>query len=539
MNCRLHILRSFILLISVVVCAISVTAAVLSMSLHFRKVQYNLNEFGNFIPKHFLVDSDYDTVIQSQGTRKMSAVFSFVSHIQGLYHKFLLQNNEITKDQIIEFSEQAFVSYLFKLCSSAEYKDKQFCTNMKTDEQLDFEDISLAFLFEAIQNIPEMSHSMFPKEVCKYSNVYGDYNCDNDLDSSQNPISFKINKIEWVNGVNSIKELLYDLDKPLLFTMPELMGDYYIRCSDPRVKNNDECSSNTTQTFECPYDKNENCGKLSFPARTYSGEFYLPQNPVRASPGYPLNFEIVGYSDSFIASRGQAKLDSVKLSKGGFIIKGFNKDEGFPISYFTGDITQSKAFNFCPNLNAPQHWTGPLLSCMKEKNDLTRCSAYSTDVIDDDSETKYAVPDQLICINSEFCNLGEEYIITHQPVRTYETVVYEEESGMTITKMMKLNDNESLEIDFNKVPFYQLGYVFKNNLNYDSRSLCGYWFLPYDVVDKAMEISKDLGTHVNAYTLDIEFSESSLPSKMEEGYYSHLLKQYTKLPLRPVTSYDL
>lgn len=534
MSCKTSFLKFFILCIALVSCSAAVCAAVLSMSMQFKKAEVDLTEFGNYIPKHFIIDDSYDSVINSQGERGTSAVFSFISYIEGIFHKFLLSKNEISQSKTVEFSEQAFLAYLAKICKeNSKYSD--ICGKISYGENIDLEDISLPVLIDVINSIPEMKHSLFPKKICPYKSDSGNYECENSL--SNNPFTFSLTNLTSVTGVEAIKELLYTTNKPILFTMPMLYSDYYIPCDDERVRSKTECKTGQ-QTISCPYNRTKKCGKLSFPAKTMSGDFYLPQEPVGISSGYPINFEIVGYSDSYISSRGRARLSSVKISKGGFIVKGTNKEEGYPLMYLAGELRLSTALSQCPNNYASQYWYGPLLGCMLKYNNVTKCSA-KAEAIDDDSETKFKESNGLVCIDSKYCEEGKEYFVTHQPVRTYETVVYEEESGMTLTKLVKYDESGSKEVNFNQVPFYRLGSVFADQDPYRDDIMCGYGFLPYDVVEKATEVSKDVGAHVLAISADVEFSESSIPSKMPQSEYTSMFQDYSRLHRRKLTNYNL
>lgn len=520
MICQLRLLHIFILTVAFVACSTATCAAIMSMTLYFKKISMNLNEFGNYLPHHYVINSSYDTLVPNAGSEQYSALFSVVSLLESEYRNQMYLKNELNRTDTIEFSKLAFSTAIYDACKDPKYI--KICENIQNPFTV--EDLTVTQLLKLISSIPDLSGALLPEGICSDNSK----NCTNALEYKRNPLRFKLKNLNFATEIHAIKELIYSTMKPVLFQMPQLMAEYYIPCSDKRANGTIECQS---KTFDCPNNPDEKCGILQFPANTYSGEFFVPLDPVGKGTAENLNFEIVGFSDSFVASRGRMSLKHMKTSKGGFIAKGVVRDIGFPITYYSGDLKKSNSHNICPNIYASHFWYGPLRSCMKSATDINRCSSQASD--DDDSETSFEFADQLICVNDKYCDENEKYTILHLPSRTYDTIVYEESTGMTSTPMIKLS-NPIKDVVIDSIPFYRLGDAFEMYYPTKSDQQCGYWFIPYDVIDTLHAISRDQQTL--AMNFDIEFTPSSFLSKMPEGIVKKHMKK-VKMPQRKISTH--
>ncbi|EAY15836.1 hypothetical protein TVAG_160090 [Trichomonas vaginalis G3] len=527
MACKQRILHIFILSVSLISCSAAACAAVMSMSLYFKKINVNVNEFGNYLPHHYAVKQMYDTGIRDQYERQMSAVFSMISLLEGEYRSRMIVNNELQENKTIEFSEQAFSAIIKKLCTTN--KQNPVCKSLNP---FTLEGISISQLIKLIQAFPStLGGSLFPKSTCPFldSTSKDPYQCNATLNYASNPIKFTIKNLKWSDEIHGIKELLYSSMKPILFTMPQLLAEYYIPCDDPRANETLECAA---KTFDCPYNPTKKCGILQFPSHTLSGEYFIPNEPVGVAVGTPINFEIVGYSDWFVPTRGRMSLKQMKMSQGGFIAKGPDRDIGFPITVFTGDLKKSSAHGLCPNARASHFWYGPLRSCMKKGPDVVECSAMDNDD-EYDTEKSFESADVLQCIDMNYCKEGARYSILHMPSRTYDTMVYEDkESGMTKTPMILLKKESVEDVVYDHVPFYLLGNIFDKMGADEADRSCGYWFIPYDVIEKVKSVTKD--GEVLGFSFDVDFDKSSLLSKIPDGQFKRQLK-ITNAPNRVIS----
>jgi len=496
MFCSSSFNRCLLLVFACVTCIVAVVSSILSMVTEFRKAEIYTTEFGNFLPHHFVVSSLYDVPTRGNIGNDNTLVHSFINLLESFYRRQSIVAGKLPGQKAVMFSENAFAS-----------KIKQFCdTNINNSFCVEFYSrgsVQMMSLF--FDN--ELQNFVYPKSICDDNGSI--YECDFKESVPDNNIGLNIKDLKWAYSVQSIKELLYESNKPLLMSIPEPFADFYIPCTDSRVSESDECKNNA---LICPYNK-EQCGILRYHARTSSGEFFLPNYPVGLHTGSPINFLVVGYTNSYVPSRGKGRLRSQHLSRGGFIIKpAYSKDYGFPISHLMGDISPRTAFSYCPNEQAPHFWGAPLVSCVSQGTDPSKCGSHSDG--NDDSTTKDSESDILECTDSRYCNPDLNYTLTHLPVRTFETHIIEDQSLFPSTPMIEINGNQIRLFTFDKLPFYQLHLAFRKKTQYQSSSSCGYWYLPYDLVEKLHVVSNQKNYNVMAVLFDLLFEESKLGGKV-------------------------
>jgi len=178
------------------------------------------------LPPSYFISNDFDTIVKTQGNRNASFLFSFIGYMQALWRK----NSDKTSSSYIPFSEQAFAKSISDLCSTE--NGSKYCD---INGKFTTENFPIALLPALIHDMPDLRTALYPESICPYKDdLSSEFTCDSPLPSS-NPLSFSINNVTSVFTVESMKQLIYDKEEPIILSMPYPYARIYTQTDDSSV----------------------------------------------------------------------------------------------------------------------------------------------------------------------------------------------------------------------------------------------------------------------------------------------------------------
>ena len=469
--------RIILISLSVLSCVAALISFIISMLTEETKIIILPRETF-YLPPYYSVNSNYDTPSKEEcSNSRKSWIFTFISLIEAFYRKQSIENGRLSVNSYAQFSEQYLLTAFRKFCKNSQ--NSRFCNFKETSNGTDG---SISMIPEILNNSKEFRKGIVPFSVCP--NSCESEECSNYPQENKN-LEFSFSVDEWAQTSKDIKELIYKQKKPLMFQMPEPLRQVYSIC-----QSTDQTCIN--KSILCPdYLYNESlpstryCSVTTSKTYTGSGEFFVPEY---LEAGDPINFLIVGYSDSFVSSKGKANVNYMKYSKGGFIAKSsHSKQVGSTINYYLGKQSMKEAFSMCPNYRAPQHWIGidP----------------------DDFANGDYGDGTALECINKEVCGNGT-YFIGKQLIQTKDLYLIQEQQDKVYAIMMT---TESRPLKFTKKLIENLDEAFlpKKRKEESVNDACGYWFIPYELVDRMTRLNRDIRSRTIAISASVTFENPS------------------------------
>jgi hypothetical protein len=157
------------------------------------------------------------------------------------------------------------------------------------------------------------------------------------------------------------------------------------------------------------------------------------------------HFMIYGWTDDFLG--------------GGFIVRHFGEEKlGHSITFLYGDLTHEDERGVCSAMGNPNS-----IPCVADVRDLGYENA-------------------LICLDNLTCNSNETYFLRCRPENDLEQWIDLIEGSDRIAVHF-FNENGS-DIVINLGNVTELTRVFKLGRSQSRVAVCGYWFLPYAVLEK-------------------------------------------------------
>ncbi|OHT13345.1 hypothetical protein TRFO_16550 [Tritrichomonas foetus] len=490
---------SFFFIMAFIMSVISFTFSLLFQPMEFQHKDIIVAPLSKEIPDSFIVSETYDVPTKKIGKRNVSALFCYINMIEASYRKYGIENKFLKTNETVQFSEQALGIALCQICN--ESKNLEFCHY--PNPIFSTENILMPLIFKFFQDNPTISNGIFPLSKCNYSK--NEFTCsDYNFSNSQQLINFSFHDFRWIRSPADIKATLFKTQKPLLFTMPEPLLSYRIQDmhSDDSIMDGD--SENIQKTISNYY-----------PAHTFSGEYFLPKKPVNLSYGKPISFVIYGYNDDYSPSISRSKIEGYKMPTGGFIAKYYKSNIGRSIPFLMGNIGQDEDHSNCKNHKNPSNWI-PKIKNYSNLNDCrnnTRCTV-------------------LKCHNALYCNKKHKYILERNPVgSSHPFIIGNKITGQTQTKMIDLNENASFY--FTKLPFHMLSKAFyPDNKGINSKNYCGYWFIPYSLIERISSISNEIFNTVMAVDLNIKWDDHSFARGSKEERFNDIRKSTIQMDER-------
>ncbi|EAY01283.1 hypothetical protein TVAG_395300 [Trichomonas vaginalis G3] len=462
------------------------------------------------IPEYYSVDKYYDVPVKDTKSYGFSWISAFISYMESIYrYQFTYSAIESLKSQYLEMSELFLMNKIATECPKV--NSTKACQYIKSVNQ---KEGSLTLIPNLLNHSADVLQGLAPNSICK--NIIENCNASNQKEY----IKFDFNLTGWSTHVKDIKRLLIRYQRPLLFAMPEPLHQKYTLCAE-----NDNTEPCKSKTVICPDSTDENpfyCKVTTDQSYTPSGEFFVPPY---LQAGDPMNFVIVGYSDTFTPSCGKIKVDYMKYPSGGFIVRPAKSiSTGNTINYFTGELSGNEAFKLCPNSLDPKNWIGVDISCMKSKNNFDLCPAIPSTV---DYATSVPVT-KLKCIDYRYCSENGTYSLIQVPTDPERTTLIV--NG--VVKVLEHINGTSKVIDIDQIPIERLNQVFTPENVAKNDDSCGNWFIPYEIVDRMSRISTKYLDRTFAFDLEVKFDTNSLPQNAQKFKQSNIKNSLHQAPKR-------
>ena len=247
------------------------------------------------------------------------------------------------------------------------------------------------------------------------------------INAKKQIFSFSITESSVIRGTEGIKTSLAVQGRPVAYSFRMPVRQIRALCTE---KGNCRKCNDSDKNCEF-YNVSDN--ELHF---GIGGEFV---------PGDPTALVIVGYNDNIIIEK-----ENGNFTKGGFIMRGRKKGIGHSYQYYTDQITARQESELCYSPSKPIPGN---IECLLSLNGKapTMCND--------------ATP--LTCVDEQFCNLTDTYAL----------------ASSSVDESLYVNVDKNITVDFSFIPQTLREQVLMppkaSNLTY-----CGYFFLPYSVIDE-------------------------------------------------------
>ena len=284
------------------------------------------------------------------------------------------------------------------------------------------------------------------------------------INTKKEIFSFSITESSLIRGIEEIKTVLAMNGRPIAYSFRIPIRQTRAVCKEKG--NCRKCTSNNEKDCKT-YNISDN--ELHF---GIGGDFV---------PGDAISLPIVGYNNNIIVEK-----DDGNITKGGFILRGRKNGIGHSYQYYTDQITPEQESQLCYSPSKP---VAGDLDCLLslETSNSSKCNINAT---------------FLTCIDEQFCNLTDTYALSSTLSEDNEEIY--------------VNIDKNITVDFSYIPKTLLEQVLIPPKAQDT-SFCGYFFLPYYVID--------------------EMEQNSCSSYSNEGLYLSI--SYDKIRMDPIYENDI
>ncbi|EAY02026.1 hypothetical protein TVAG_051580 [Trichomonas vaginalis G3] len=433
------------------------------MSLQHRFIKDESELYLPVIPTRYVVDDSFLTSVKDSIYYPFHAATAIINHLES-FLSFQLQYKGIMKSKVsAELSELLFNNTIIEDCMNE--------SNSKTCNR----ELQASTVVNYFKNLPNLNLSIASSKECQ-----------NMVDcSNKNHLNFRLKEPTFARSVDDIKKLLLKKKRPLLLSIPEFFADYYVPCTDKRVKESKECKNKDTY---CPYNTDQNCGVISTSTYLEGGSFFVPAPPAYARTGNSMTFNLIGFNNDLITSGYPHQFKSLQLSKGGFIVKSLNgSGYGHTLNYLRGRISLEEDRQLCGVYSDINTWKPCNQHICTEENYLRarKKPPYVSDYY-------YAIVSETKGQNLSI-SLEDEYGLT-------ETRLYliDKKSFAVKTKFMETTQ-----------PYWRLSDYLMPVITHELNNSCSYWSIPYELVEKG--ISMEDASVATTLALDLPAIFDSLP----------------------------
>jgi len=460
--------------------------------------------------------SKYQTPRYYQENRGTCWDFATIGVLEQSYRQNGIEKGYLKPEEYVRLNEQAYGLSMIEACKG----------------HPDVCDVVGDFVFHNsteggevwwLYNLKEMYDKVLPSSVCPYMPETPDeHKCPGMAEAlKKNPIKFDIKSMTTAYNVIETKRLMVEHDRPLAWSSEMHNTAYFFPCNDPYWKGRVECSSRLA--VKCPTDRyygSQTCARILSSMFNMDGEFFMHGQTI-GEGGHAMN--VVGYNDQFTTKQGQT---------GGFIIRNSWHDLTYgtspngrggrgshSIAYWMQDISAWDEKAICPGPLNPENWiscveqeAGPHMGRKKAPSSIKNGDEYdiSQTCLDDKfMENLLSVslqPTEFTCLDDTVCDKDPKY--------RYFLINMEHSVEQDLAKVCMLRyDTTNGDQDVYCTPFHipaQIAYWFRPiqsqlDLLKDDEDLCGFWFWPYEM------LNKQVGMYNNFYStyFDIEWDDQS------------------------------
>jgi len=471
------------------------------------------NRNDNDLPYRYA--AKYETPRYYQEDRGTCWDFATIGILEQSYRQNGVEKGFLKEDEYVRLNEQAYGIAMIDACKG----------------HPDVCDVVGDFVFHNsteggevwwLYNLKEMYTKVLPSSVCPYTDPDHELECPGmEKALANNPIRFDIKSMTSAYNVIETKRLMVEKDRPLAWSSEMHNTVYFFPCNDPYWKGRVECSSRLA--VQCPTDRyygSQTCARVLSSMFNMDGEFFM-HGQTLGEGGHAMN--VVGYNDEFTTKQGQT---------GGFIIRNSWHDLTYGTSpngrggrgshsmaYWMQEISAWDEKAICPGPLNPENW----ISCVEQeagphmgrkKNNVSPKLGDEYDITETCLNDKFMEnllsvslqPTEFQCLDDTVCDKDEKY--------RYFLISLEHSVEQDLAKVCMLRyDTTNKQQDVYCTPFHipaQIAYWFRPidsqlELLKDDEDLCGYWFWPYEM------LNKQVGMYNNYYStyFEIEWYDQS------------------------------
>jgi len=458
----------------------------------------------------------YQTPRYYQEDRGTCWDFATIGILEQSYRQNGIEKKFLQEDQYVRLNEQAYGIAMIEACKN----------------HPDVCDVVGDFVFHNsteggevwwLYNLKEMYNKVLPSSVCPYTDPDHELECPGMKEAlAKNPIKFDIKSMTSAYNVIETKRLMVEKDRPLAWSSEMHNTVYFFPCNDPYWKGRVECSSRLA--VKCPTDRfygSQTCARVLSSMFNMDGEFFM-HGQTLGEGGHAMN--VVGYNDEFTTKQGQT---------GGFIIRNSWHDLTYgtnpngrggrgshSMAYWMQEISAWDEKAICPGPLNPENWvscveqsTGPHMGLKKnspsalksgEEYDITETCLNKAFM--DNLLSVSLQPTEFVCLDDTVCDKDPKF--------RYFLINLEHSVEQDLAKVCMLRyDTTTKDQDVYCTPFHipaQIAYWFRPieeqlNILKDDEDLCGFWFWPYEM------LNKQVGMYNNYYStyFEIEWDDQS------------------------------
>ena len=448
--------------------ALIIAVVSLVVSLLGRRVTPLEDLSSSYVPTRFAVSALYDTPAR------------IVNRSEKLWA------NAVTALLEAYYRHQGILTSLLKPETYLRLSDRSLweAAALLTDEPDEFDGAPAS---QFVNIAPRALRSVVPDITCPENG-----SCDITKLTKNNVLHCEMKETHFATTVPAIKRLLYTHKRPLILSMPAVKADFIVPCSDDRVSGTELCRRGLMKIDGVTH------GVIRTSTRLEAGQYFVPSAPARASlDGYE-SFLLVGYNDDLHTSTGITKFSSVRPSKGAFIVKGFKGTTGgYTIPSLSGRDGEVSLQHLCRSGRDPYTW-------------IPHGGAKSRATF-------------LNCRDSAYCDTSKKYWLVAHPNQTEDPseqpYVVEDEYGLTTTYYTGAGEKDWRQM--REIPFWSLGHAFEAGFALGDE-MCGYWKIPYELVDLAISLGGDIGASPVAFDMPVKWSRSSYAKGNHGDAYTNI-----------------
>jgi len=444
--------------------------------------------------------------------------FATVGILEQSYRANGVAKGYLSADQYVRFNEQAYGISMIEACKG----------------HPDVCDVVGDFVYQNsttggevwwLYSLTSLYDKLLPASVCPYTDIEHEHECP-DIQQAlrNNPIRFTISSMETAYTPLETKRLMIAHQAPLAWSSEMHVVVYYFPCTEEFWAKQPECVASVA--VDCPrkYGSGK-CARIETTMYDLDAEFLTHEETI-GEGGHAMN--VVGFNDEFVTKFGQ---------KGGFIIRNSWHDKLYStkarggrgshsVAYFMNEISAWDEKLICPGPENPENWlscvqqsAGPTMKVegrhrleVKEGNDATydiKDTCLSKPFMDHLLNVSLQ-PNEFVCTDASFCSTDSRYRYflidsirnPRQDLAKVCMLQYDTITAAQATLCTPYLIPTKIAYLFTPIPS-QLAKL------QNSEDLCGYWFWPYEMLDK------QVGLYNNYYSnyFDIKWDDSSYAAK--------------------------
>lgn len=380
------------------------------------------------LPWKYAYSRDFDVETKNMTDFPIYA-YTIASYFESYFNKLGWSLGGIKRNHYSMFNESHIYEKITSYCSKPSKSFTDLCKSLQKNETA------------SIISIMDMIY----KEKIYFSDLL-------ELINTSKKVDFEFKSPSYAKSIDEVKTLLFNTASPILVSYANIDTNFFV-------------PTNNKKSIKCPNSYPEKyCTKIVAPTYLENGLFFVPKRPsIPSLSSARSNFILEGYNDQYVHFHGIHQLNTMRNSRGGFIVRGTHAGfTGYPILLFLGQLDQESVSNTCKNEFSPLDWV--------PANITSQISQYFT---------------TLTCINSSKCDLDHQYTLVQTNTTLFDPPYQEDLYGIVNTTFIDINNGSTIEFS---QPYWTLTEYFVPFYPPPEEISCGHYFVPYDYIRLAEEL---------------------------------------------------